>query len=32
LVRESDTYSIAEHTSPARGAIATPASKASEMP
>lgn len=32
LVRESDTYSIAAHTSPARGAVAAPASKASEMP
>ena len=30
LVRESDTYSIAEHTSPARGAIAAPTGNASE--
>jgi dolichol-phosphate mannosyltransferase len=32
LVRESDTYSIAEHTSPARGSIAATTGNASELP
>ena len=32
LVRESDTYSIAEHTAPPRGSRTTHSGKASETP